>query len=179
MPPHCDTLDGPVVKACRLALERGNVNLALPWAPKEAEAEIRQAFEKATAARKAGTTPREVADLWFFETVVRLHRAGEGAPYTGLKPAGIDPGPVVPRAERAMADEDPSELVEFLQQEVESALHQRFHEAVESKEYDENDVAAARRHVQASLKLTLFSHHLYQFLKQGGEHGEAGHQHEE
>jgi hypothetical protein len=29
MPPHCDTLDGPVVKAAKRALEAQNVNLIL------------------------------------------------------------------------------------------------------------------------------------------------------
>ena len=35
-------------------------------------------------------------------TIVRVHRASEGAPYTGLKPAGVDLGPAVPAADRAL-----------------------------------------------------------------------------
>jgi hypothetical protein len=53
-------------------------------------------------ARHEGPASREVADRHFFETVVRLHRAGEGAPYTGLKPAGLDVGPVIPVAEHGL-----------------------------------------------------------------------------
>jgi tetratricopeptide (TPR) repeat protein len=34
--------------------------------------------------------------------VVRIHRAGEGAPYTGLKPAGLSEGPIIPIAEKAI-----------------------------------------------------------------------------
>ena len=89
MPPHCDSMDGPVVKAARLALETKNVNLVLPYVPKEGEAEVIRAFDRVLPLRADGA--REIADLYFFETVVRIHRAGEGAPYTGLKPAGLKP----------------------------------------------------------------------------------------
>jgi len=85
-------MDGPVVTTAKEALEKENVNIILPWAPKEAENEIKKAFEKTVAARKLGKQAREIADLWFFETIVRLHREGEGAPYTGVKPAGLDEG---------------------------------------------------------------------------------------
>ena len=88
MPPHCDTRDGPVVKAAIKALETGNLNYALIWIPKESEKELRTIFEKTLRARKAGKDAKDVADDWFFENTIRLHRAGEGAPYTGMKPAG-------------------------------------------------------------------------------------------
>ena len=90
MPPHCDTMDGPVVAAARRALEKEDVNLILPYVKENASADVKLAFEKALRARKVDPTAREVADFYFFETAVRLHRAGEGAPYTGLKPAGFD-----------------------------------------------------------------------------------------
>lgn len=31
MPPHCDSLDGPVVTAARQALEAGDVDIVLPF----------------------------------------------------------------------------------------------------------------------------------------------------
>jgi len=46
MPPHCDTMDGPVVKAAKRALKTGNVNLILPWVPKKAEDELKKTFKK-------------------------------------------------------------------------------------------------------------------------------------
>src|SRR5512139_2379035 len=101
---HCDTLDGPVIQLARKALETGNVNLVLPWVRVQDEQEIGHAFEHAVAVRKLGPEARELADAHFFETLVRIHRASEGAPYTGLKPAGLDLGPAVPAADKALED---------------------------------------------------------------------------
>ncbi len=49
MPPHCDTMDGPVVKASKIALETGNVNLILPWLPEKGEDELKKAIEQGDA----------------------------------------------------------------------------------------------------------------------------------
>src|SRR5512134_4067274 len=73
---HCDTLDGPVIQLARQALETGNVNLVLPWVRSADEDEIRHAFEHAQAVRKLGPEARNLADTHFFETLVRIHRAG-------------------------------------------------------------------------------------------------------
>lgn len=77
MPPHCDTMDGPVVKTSKIALDTGNVNLILPWVPEKGEDELKKAFERTLRVRKLGKEAKELADFWFFETAVRLHRAGE------------------------------------------------------------------------------------------------------
>jgi hypothetical protein len=103
MPPHCDSLDGPVVNAARTALEVGDVALVLPFVRADGEAEVRRVFGSVLPVREFGPEAREVADRLFFETVVRIHRAGEGAPYAGLKPAGLSVGPVIPLAERAVS----------------------------------------------------------------------------
>ncbi|HZD40652.1 MAG TPA: DUF6448 family protein, partial [Terriglobales bacterium] len=89
---HCDGLDGPVVKAAQNALQTGNVDLVLIWIRPKDEKEIRTAFQKTLAVRQLNPQARELADMYFFETLVRVHRAGEGAPYTGLKPPGRDLG---------------------------------------------------------------------------------------
>ena len=99
MPPHCDSVDGPVVNAARTALEAGDVALVLPFVRADGEAEVRRVFDSVLPVRDFGPEVREVADRLFYETVVRIHRAGEGAPYTGLKPAGLSVGPVIPLAE--------------------------------------------------------------------------------
>lgn len=59
----------------------------------EHEAEIRDAFAKAIAVRGLSGYARQLADRYFFETLVRIHRASEGEAFTGLKPAGsVEPG---------------------------------------------------------------------------------------
>lgn len=174
MPPHCDTLDGPVVKAINKALEKNNVNFILPWVPEKAEHEVNEAFKKTLLARKQGKEAMEVADYWLYETVVRLHREGEGAAYTGLKPAGLDWGPVVPRAEKAIEKGSPEEVIDFINHTVQEELEKRFHRILAKKEFDVNDVAAAREYVQAELGFVLFSHGLYAAITGKGEHDEEG-----
>jgi hypothetical protein len=180
MAPHCDTLDGPVVKAALKALETGNINYILPWAPQEAENEIKSAFDKVLVVRKAGKEAQEMADYWFFETVVRLHRAGEGAPFTGLKPAGLDWGPVVPKAEQALETGDPAGVVLFLTHLVEESTREKFNHALALKVYDQNNVKEAREYIHAMLTFVLGSHALYSFIRDGKVHdqdGRAAHEH--
>ncbi len=165
MPPHCDSMDGPVVKAARRALELGNVNLILPYVPKEGEGEVVRAFNKVIQMRKDGVVTREVADLYFFETVVRIHRAGEGAPYTGLKPAGLDVGPVIPLAEKAIETGNPDELLKALTDTVRAEAKKRFDRAMKLKRHVEGPVGEAREYVEAMLGLQVWSHKLYHTAK--------------
>src|SRR5574341_1045609 len=102
---HCDTLDGPVVKAAKRALETGNVNLVLIWVQPVDEAAIRDAFAATLTVRKLGPQVEAFADQSFFETVVRIHRAGEGAPFAGLKPAGSI-SPAITGADQALQSGD-------------------------------------------------------------------------
>ena len=88
---HCDSMEGPVVKASIKALETGNINYVLIWVQARDEQEIKNLFEKVLHIRKLNDEAKELADMYFFETVVRVHRMGEGESYTGLKPAGYKP----------------------------------------------------------------------------------------
>src|SRR6185436_8371317 len=162
MPPHCDSLDGPVVQAARRALDAGNVSLVLPYAPNTAEREIIDAFDKVVQARRTNAICREVADRYFFETVVRLHRAGEGAPFTGLKPAGLDVGPVIPAAERAIGNESSDELVQLLTKIVRAEAIKRFDRVMRLKPHAHGPVDEAREYVEAMLGLQVWAHKLAQ-----------------
>lgn len=178
MPPHCDSLDGPVVTAARKALETGNVAVILPYVPKEGEEEIKQAFDKVMAIRKSdGATTTEVADRYFFETVVRIHRAGEGAPYTGLKPAGLDVGPVIPVAEKAIETGSPDELIKLLTGMVRDEVTHRFERMMHLKQHADHGVDAAREYVEAMLGLQVWSHKLYLALKSSAHEGAHEHEH--
>lgn len=158
-------MDGPVVTAARRALEANDADMVLPYVPKDGEDEVRQAFDAVIGVRKQGPAAREVADLHFFETVVRVHRAGEGAPYTGLKPAGLDHGPVIPVAERAIETGSPEELVGLLRERAEDEVRQRFDHVMELKARADGDIDADRDYVEAMLDLQVWSHGLYQATK--------------
>jgi hypothetical protein len=145
---HCDGVDGPVVSAARRALEAGDVRLVLAWVPERDEPELRRVFEQT---RRVRGTPeaRELADTHFFETLVRLHRAAEGAPYTGLVPAGRDLGPAIPAADRALESGDVEPLLRLLHEEVEHGVRAHFGRARSARAAPETDVAARRAFVEA------------------------------
>lgn len=179
MPPHCDTLDGPVVNAARRSLEAGNAEEILAYAPESAEPEIREAFELASRVRSLGQDAKELADHSLFETVVRLHRAGEGAPYDGLKPAGLDTGPVIPLAERAIENGDAGELRSLLSNTVQDQVARRLAHVQELAREHDRDLAHKRAWVSAMLDLQVWSHHLYgaMLAPAHGEHSPKGHAH--
>jgi hypothetical protein len=145
---HCDTLDGPVVEAARKALETGQVAPVLAWVQKDDEGEIRSAFERARAVRKSGAEARALADTWFFETLVRVHRAGEGAPFTGLKPAGLKLGPAIVAGDAAVAKGSAAEVESLLVESVRHGLHRQF-ARVKAQKPPGADVEAGRAWVAA------------------------------
>jgi hypothetical protein len=153
---HCDTLDGPVVKAARTALESGNINHVLIWVTPQNEAEVKAAFEKTLAVRKLGEQAKNLADMYFFETVVRLHRAGEGEPYTGLKPAGTDLGPIVPAADKVIDTNAVDALQGFVAKVVQDGIRQRFQHVMEKKNFRPDDVEAGRKFVRAYVEFVHY-----------------------
>jgi hypothetical protein len=175
MPPHCDSLDGPVAKAAIAALEAGDVELVLPYVKAAGESEVRKAFELTLRARVVPEA-REVADLYFFDTVVRVHRAGEGAPYTGLKPAGLDVGPVIPLAETAVGSGSPDELVRTLADLVHDEVKQRLDRVMSLRPRPGASVQEVREWVEEMLGLQVWSHEVYLALR-SKPHGE-GHEHD-
>ncbi len=157
-------MDGPVVRAARQAIEKRNVNLVLPWIKKESETELEHAFKKTLQMRNLGNGSEEFADHWFYETAVRLHREGEGAAYSGLKPTGLDTGPVIPLAEKALETGNVREVTDFLSNLVADEVQKRFDNVISKMNYDINNVDAAREYVQAMLRFLLFSHHMYKYI---------------
>ncbi len=172
---HCDTLDGPVVKASRTALETGKLNAVLAWVRPGDEAEVKAAFARVLTVRKLGPEARELADTSFFETVVRVHRAGEGAPYTGLKPAGLGHGPVIPVAEKAIETGSPDELIRVLSDLVHEEVKERFERVMELQKYADGPVPEAREYVEMMLDLQVWAHTLYLAIRADAwEHGGPG-----
>lgn len=145
---HCDSIDGPVIRDARKALETNDATPVLKWVSAAHEAGIREAFEQTMAVRRHGDDARALADRHFFETLVRIHRAGEGEAFTGLKPpADIDPG--IAAADEALKAGSVDELVRHLSSAVSDGIRTRFDAAAERKEHAEESVDAGRAYVEA------------------------------
>jgi Family of unknown function (DUF6448) len=146
---HCDTLDGPVARTARRALDTARPDLALAWVQPSGEAEIRAAYARARAVRGHGPEARALADQWFTETLVRVHRAGEGAPYTGLKPAGTDPGPALRAADAAVETGNAAPLDAVLSGDRRAVARARLAEVLRLRPAAERSVADGRAYVAA------------------------------
>lgn len=146
---HCDALDGPVVTDARAALKAGRVDRVLKWISAEQEAEVRAAFAKTLRVRALGDHARELADHYFFETLVRLHRATEGAPYTGLRAAGSAVEPGVDVADKALRSGSSDALLRAMSRNLKKALKRRFDRAIRLRRVAERSPADGRRYVAA------------------------------
>ena len=145
---HCDTLDGPVVRTAEKALATGKVGPVLAWVQAKDEAEIKAVFDQTLAVRKLGAEAKVLADRHFFETLVRVHRAGEGAPYTGLKPAGGVQDPALAAADKAIDTGKPEAVAKLLADAVKAGLHERFAH-LRALKVPGDDVAKGRQWVAA------------------------------
>jgi hypothetical protein len=170
---HCDSLDGPVVTSARAALAAGDVALVLHWVRADDEPEIRAAFDRTRRVRATSAEARDMADLWFFETLVRVHRAGEGAPYTGLKPAGWQPPALITAADESLLSGDADALATRVSEHVARSLRERHARAMALKDFAPSDVDAGRRYVEAYVAYTHYLEALHGLLH--GQPAHAGH----
>jgi hypothetical protein len=144
---HCDTMSGPVVTEAKTALEKGDVTPILKWIPKEDEEEIKTAFVATLAVRIKGPEAKTLADRYFIETLVRLHRAGEGEPYTGIKDAPVDP--IVAMADKALTDGIADEMVHTISRHMAEAIREKLNRALSTRRSKDKSVAAGRGFVEA------------------------------
>ena len=157
---HCDTLDGPVVATAKAALENGDLTPVLKWVKKGDEQDIRELFQKTLRVRKQGKEAKELADMYFFETLVRIHRAGEGAPYTGLKPAGtVEPS--IAAADKALENGSVDNLVKMVSDAAAIGIRKRFEHAKETKKHADESIEAGRKFVEAYVEFTHYVERLY------------------
>lgn len=170
---HCDSVKGPVVAAARQALEKGDVSLVLRWVRAQDEQEIREAFRKTLEVRRSGGVAQELADRYFFETLVRVHRAAEGAPYTGLKSDDIPFEPGIEEAEEAIASGDLMALMRGLHGVLEAGLKTRYERVVETRKNADRDVPSGRAFVAAYVDFLHYAEGLFKAAGATG-HGPAG-----
>ncbi|HEU4402921.1 MAG TPA: DUF6448 family protein [Candidatus Polarisedimenticolia bacterium] len=161
---HCDSLDGPVVVDARLALQKGDVTPVLKWVRPDDESAIRSSFARTLAVRALGPQAKDLADQSFFETLVRIHRAGEGAPYTGLKPAGsVEPG--IALADAALERGTVDALVEEIGNDAGRGIRERFARVLEAKRHQAESVSAGREYVEAYVTFIHYVEGIHRAVK--------------
>ena len=167
---HCDTLDGPVVKTARIALEKKDITPLLKWVRPSDEKEIQDAFEMTLSVRAQGGKARDLADMYFFENLVRIHRAGEGAPYTGLKP-GVAIDPAVALADKALENGSIDKLINVLTNAMAKGIRERFQRAAENQKHADESVEAGRKFVESYVTFTHYVEGMHGLIKAGAHHG--------
>jgi hypothetical protein len=155
----------------KAALEKGDVTPILKWIKKDNEAEIKAAFAKAVAVRAKGPEAKELADQYFLETLVRLHRAGEGAPYTGIKDEPVEP--IVAMADKALAKGSADEMIKEISGHMAGAIKEKFNKALEAQKNKDKSVEAGREFVEAYVTYMHYVEGIHTTIMSAG-----GHQHE-
>lgn len=166
---HCDTMEGPVVADAKRALEKHNVNYVLKWVKPENEKEIKEAFDLTLKVRILNSDAERLADMYFFETVVRLHRLGEGMSYTGIKPVGTPVDSKILAADKSIESGSLSPLSGLVPAEKQPELKERFDKVVALKNFDVNNVKAGREYIEAYVSFFHFA--------EGGEEQNPVHNH--
>ncbi len=156
---HCDTMEGPVVATARQALEKGDVTPVLKWVRKEYEKEIRDLFQKTLVVRKKGKEAKDLADMYFFETLVRIHRAGEGASYTGLKSEPAEP--IIQAADKSLESGSADNLVKHVAEAVAKGISERFKRTLEAQKHADESIDAGREYVESYVEFTHYVERLY------------------
>jgi len=165
---HCDTLDGPVIQDARKAIAAKDVTPVLKWVKAKDEKAVRASFEKVLSAHPA---KKEAAEQKFFATLVKVHRAGEGAPFTGLKPAG-SVEPAVAEADKALTSGSTDALVKLITDDVAAGIQKRYQRAAAAYQHKDESVAQGREFVEAYVDYTHYVERLHQDATGAGGHGE-------
>lgn len=168
---HCDTVNGPVIPEAKAALAAGDVTPVLKWIKPADEDAIKAAFAKAVAVRGQSPEAQELADQFFLETLIRLHRAGEGAPYTGLKDEPVEP--IVALADGALDSGSADEMIGKITGHVSHAIREKFDRALEARKHKDDSVEAGREYVEAYVAYVHFVEGIHAAVMATGGHAHA------
>lgn len=152
---HCDSMNSPVVKDAQVALAKGEIDVVMKWLSEDDKAEIRAALKMALAVRDESEAAKNVADQYFFVTLVRIHQATEGEGFIGLKSAeSVDPAIVI--ADRALENGNVDQLADKTAATVQEGIRQRFTDVYDKHDVVEQSVKQGRQYVQAYVEFTHF-----------------------
>lgn len=166
---HCDSYDGPVIKDAVKAIETNNVNLVFKWITQEQEAEIKNLFDKTYSLKKGDKEIYSIVEKHFLETLVRLHRETEGAPYTGLKPAGTTKQIIV-LSDNAIENKDIDDLLGKLNNHIGTVIKEKYHKVETLNKVKNNSVEEGRAYVEAYVDYTHSLEAVHDILANGSGH---------
>lgn len=154
---HCDTMGGPTVADGKKAMETNNANYALKWVQPEYEKELLQAFTLSMHVKDLSPEAKELAERYFFDNLVRIHRTGENASFTGVKPAGAPVDARVLAADKSIEVGNLSALQPLTPTERFPALTERFDKVMALKNFDPNNLEAGRAYIEAYVGFFKFA----------------------
>lgn len=170
---HCDTMGGPVIPEARAALEKGEVTPVLKWVKADNEAEIRRVFAQAVAVRGKGGEARVLADQHFLETLIRLHRAGEGAPYSGIKDEQVEP--IAAMADQTLVSGSAEEMIGMINNHLAAVIREKFNRVKAAAKEKDKSIAAGREYVEAYVTYLHYVEGVHDaIVASGGHHGGGG-----
>ena len=169
---HCDSMSGPVIPEAMAALEKGDITPVLKWIKPEYETEVKTAFSLAVKVRDKSPEAKKLADRYFLETLIRIHRAGEGAPYTGIKET--PPEKIIILTDQALVSGSADELIEKIQTHLAAAIREKFNKALQARKNKDKSVESGREFVEAYVQYTHYIEGIHAaIMSTGGHHGQS------
>ena len=166
---HCDSYDGPVIQDAYKALENKNVAYILKWIDAEQEKEVITLFDKTVRLKNEDVEIYNIVEKHFLETLVRLHRETEGAPYTGLKPAGSTTA-IVQMADNSIASKEVKTMLTKLNKHIQGTITEKYEKVMKLEKVKDNSVAEGRAYVEAYVDYTHTLEAIEAVLEHGGHH---------
>jgi hypothetical protein len=169
---HCDSMSGPVIPEAMIAIEKGDITPVLKWIKPEYETEVKMAFSLAVKIRDKSPEAKKLADKYFIETLIRIHRAGEGAPYTGIKET--PPEKIIILTDQALVSGSADELIDKIQKHLAEAINEKFNKAMHARKNKDKSVELGREFVEAYVQYTHYVEGIHAgIMLTGGHHGDS------
>lgn len=166
---HCDSYDGPVIQDALKALSKKDVSYVMKWIKKDQEVEVTTLFNKTVSLKNSDAEIYSIVEKHFLETLVRLHRETEGAPFTGLKPAGSTT-PIVQMADKSIENKEVKNLLTNLNKHIQKVINEKFEKVNALSKVKDNSTSEGRAYVKAYVDYTHTLEAIEGVLEHGGEH---------
>jgi hypothetical protein len=147
-----DLADEIVAQAARDALRTGDFTPIVIWVQKPQEQALHAAFRQTQAVRVLNREARELADEYFVDVAVRLHREAE---------RDLFDGPARRAATRALAEHDGEIVVDVIVDRMRANLRARLRDVAQRRDFARGDVAGGRAYVASYTAFLRYAAALY------------------